>query len=237
MLAAIALTPTAPVLVPGLAGAAAAEVAEVRRAAVAATGTLPERWIAVGVGPVDETIGPDTRGSFAGFGVDVPVALSPEAGPRITAMPLCALFGAWLRGQANPRAVAEVRVCAAELDPAAAVALGRRLRAEIDEVSEPIGVLVLADGATTLTPQAPGGYDPDAEAVQSALDDALAAGDVAALRGLPDWIAGRVAFQVLAGLAESGTWAATELARSAPYGVGYFVGTWVPGPGRTGNQP
>ncbi len=200
-----------------------------REAAVAAAATLPQRWIAVGVGLVDERIGPETRGTFAGYGVDVPVALSPEAGPRVTALPLCALFGAWLRGQANPRAMVEVRVCAADLDAAAAVDLGRSLRVEIDEMGEPIGVLVLADGATTLSPSAPGGYDPDAEAVQSALDDALAAADVAALGRLPDWIAGRVAYQVLAGLAETGLWAATELARSAPYGVGYFVGTWVPG--------
>ena len=222
------MTPTAPVLVPDLAGGAAAEVIEVREAAVAAAATLPERWIAVGVGPADEIIGPDIRGTFAGYGVDVPVALSPEAGPRIAAMPLCALFGAWLRGQANPRAVVEVRVFAAGHDAAAAVALGRALRAEIDAAAERVGVLVLADGATTLTPSAPGGYDGDAEQVQSALDDALAAGNVAALSRLPDWISGRVAYQVLAGLAESGSWAATELARSAPYGVGYFVGTWVP---------
>lgn len=200
-----------------------------REAAVAAAATLPQRWIAVGVGLVDERIGPDTRGTFAGYGVDVPVALSPEAGPRVTALPLCALFGAWLRGQSNPRAMVEVRVCAADLDAAAAADLGRSLRVEIDEMGEPIGVLVLADGATTLSPSAPGGYDPDAEAVQSALDDALAAADVAALGRLPDWIAGRVAYQVLSGLAETGPWAATELARSAPYGVGYFVGTWVPG--------
>lgn len=200
-----------------------------REAAVAAAATLPQRWIAIGVGLVDERIGPDTRGTFAGYGVDVPVALSPEAGPRVTALPLCALFGAWLRGQANPRAMVEVRVCAADLDAAAAADLGRSLRVEIDEMGEPIGVLVLADGATTLSPSAPGGYDPDAEAVQSALDDALATADIAALGRLPDWIAGRVAYQVLAGLAETGRWAATELARSAPYGVGYFVGTWVPG--------
>jgi hypothetical protein len=231
VLAAIALTPTAPVLIPELAGAAAGEVAEIRRAAVMAAATLPQRWIGVGVGTADESIGPDVRGSFAGYGIDVPVALSPEAGPRIAALPLCALFGGWLRGQANPRAVLEVRVFAADLDAAAAVALGRTLRAEINDAAEPIGVLVLADGATTLTPSAPGGYDPDAEAVQSVLDDALAAGDVAALRRLPDGIAGRVAYQVLAGLAGSGPWAATDMARGAPYGVGYFVGTWVPGPG------
>jgi hypothetical protein len=238
VLAAIALTPTAPVLIPELAGAAADEVAEIRRAAVTAAATLPQRWIAVGVGTADEIIGPDIRGSFAGYGVDVPVALSSEAGPRIAALPLCALFGGWLRGQANPRAVLEVRVFAADHDADAAVALGRMLRAEIDDAAEPIGVLVLADGATTLTPSAPGGYDPDAAAVQSSLDGALATGDVAALRRLSDGIAGRVAYQVLAGLAGPGPWAATDMASGAPYGVGYFVGTWVPGPaGQESGEP
>ena len=50
---------------------------------------------------------------------------------------------------------------AAEHDADAALARGRRLRAEIDDAADPVGVLVVADGAHTLTPPAPGGYDPD----------------------------------------------------------------------------
>jgi hypothetical protein len=228
VLSAIALTPSAPVLVPELAGAAAAEVAEFRAAAVAAAAELPDRWIAVGVGPDDQVVGPDTRGTFAGYGVDVPIALSPDAGGEVRALPLCALFTGWLRGQANPSARAEVRVCRADHDADTAVALGRALRAEIDAAGDPIGVLVVADGANTLTPPAPGGYDPDAEPVQAMLDDALARGDRAALTRLPSGIVGRVGYQVLAGLAEPGPRAAKELVRGAPYGVGYFVGVWVP---------
>ncbi len=45
---------------------------------------------------------------------------------------------------------------------------------------------------------------------------------------LPDYVVGRVAYQVLAGLAGPGPRAAKELARGAPYGVGYFVGVWAP---------
>ena len=93
---------------------------------------------------------------------------------------------------------------AADHDVDAALAHGRRLRAEIDEAVDPVGVLVVADGAHTLTPPAPGGYDPDSIPVQAALDDALAAGDAAALTRLPDTIVGRVAYQVLAGLTEPG---------------------------------
>lgn len=227
MLTAIALTPPAPVLVPELAGAAAAEVAGFREAALSAAAALPDRWIAIGVGPADAVIEPHSRGSFAGYGVDVAAALSPDAGTDPQALPLCALFAGWLRGQVRPQARVQVRVYAADRDPESALASGRALRSEIDAAAEPIGVLVVADGANTLTPPAPGGYDPTAEAVQTALDDALAAGDSAALAGLPDGIIGRVAYQVLAGLAP-GPVTATEMLRGAPYGVGYFVGTWMP---------
>jgi hypothetical protein len=228
VLSAVVLTPSAPVLVPELAGAAAAEVAGFRTAALAAAAELPDRWIAVGIGATDQVIEPDIRGTFAGYGVDVPVALSPDAPPPVRALPLCALFTGWLRGQANPAARAQVRVYAADTDADAAVAYGRALRAEIDAVDGPVGVLVVADGAATLTPPAPGGYDPDAAPVQAALDDALACGHTAALTRLPDSIVGRVAYQVLAGLAEPGPRTATELVRGAPYGVGYFVGVWAP---------
>jgi aromatic ring-opening dioxygenase LigB subunit len=136
------------------------------------------------------------------------------------------LIVGWVRGQANPDARAEVRVYAAAHDAEEALACGRRLRAEIDEASDPIGVLVVADGAHTLTPPAPGGYEPDSIPVQAALDDALASGDAEALTRLPDAIVGRVAYQVLAGLGEPRS--AKELYRGAPYGVGYFAGLWTP---------
>ncbi|BBX07245.1 hypothetical protein [Mycolicibacterium aichiense] len=228
MLSAVVLTPSAPVLVPELAGAAAAEVAEFRDAALAAAAALPDRWVAIGAGAADQTIAPDTRGTFAGYGVDVPVALSPDAPAGVSELPLCALFTGWLRGQANPAARAQVRVYDTDHDADRALEFGRLLRAEIDATDEPVGVLVVADGANTLTPPAPGGYDPDAAAVQATLDDALAAGDSAALSGLPGGIVGRVAYQVLAGLVGAGPREATELVRGAPYGVGYFVGTWRP---------
>jgi aromatic ring-opening dioxygenase LigB subunit len=133
-----------------------------------------------------------------------------------------------VRGQAKPDAVAEVRAYADDLDADAAVLRGRRLRAEIDGTPDRIGVLVVADGANTLTAPAPGGYDPESIPVQEALDDALAHGDAAALTRLPDSIVGRVAYQVLAGLVGQGPRSAKELYRGAPYGVGYFAGIWVP---------
>ncbi|KDE97854.1 hypothetical protein Y900_002595 [Mycolicibacterium aromaticivorans JS19b1 = JCM 16368] len=233
MLSAVVLTPSAPVLVPELAGAAAAEVADFRDAALKAAAALPDLWVAIGVGAADQTIEADTRGTFAGYGVEVPVALSPDAAPAVRGLPLCALFTGWLRGQASPAARAQVRVYDADHDADRALEFGRLLRAEIDATDDPVGVLVVADGANTLTPPAPGGYDPAATAAQAALDDALASGDSAALAGLPGGIVGRVAYQVLAGLVGSGPQEATELVRGAPYGVGYFVGTWHAAEGRS----
>ncbi|KUH98040.1 hypothetical protein AU190_22415 [Mycolicibacterium acapulense] len=228
MLSAIAIVPSAPVMVPELAGGAAPELADLREAVFTAVAGLPSRWVAVGVGPCDQVVGPDQAGTFAGYGVDVRVALSPGGDGDPVAMPLCALITGWVRGAARSEASAEVRVFSEGHDIDAALAHGERLRAEIGEGGNPVGVLVVADGANTLTPSAPGGFDPDSVAVQAALDDALAGGETAPLARLPASVVGRVAFGVLAGLVGPGPRSAKELYRGAPYGVGYFTGLWQP---------
>jgi hypothetical protein len=234
VLSAIAIVPCAPVLVPELAGAAAAEVADLAAAAMAAAALLPTRWIVVGTGPADDVLGPNgpsSLGTFAGFGADVRVRLSPPGDERSglpVDLPVCALLAGWVRGQARPEASAQVRLYASDHRAETALARGRQLRAEIDRAPDPIGVLVVADGANTLTPSAPGGYEPGNADAQQALDDALANGDIAALARLPRQILGRVAFQVLAGLTEPGPRSAKELYRGAPFGVGYFAGAWQP---------
>ena len=134
--------------------------------------------------------------------MDLRIALSPGVEDAPAQLPLCALVAGWLRGQVRPEAHVDVRVYGDGHDVDAALTRGRQLRAEIDEAADPVGVLVVADGAHTLTPPAPGGYDPDSISVQAALDDALAGGDAAALTRLPNAIVGRVAYQVLAGLTE-----------------------------------
>jgi hypothetical protein len=234
VLGAIAIIPSPPVLVPELAGAAAAELVDLRAAVLAAAGTLPPRWVAVGTGPAagrGAVFGPDSVGTFAGFGVDVAVRFSPQTSPDGLApvdLPLCALLAGWVRGQARPDALLTAQCVDPEADSEAAMARGEALRAEIERSPDPIGVLLLADGANTLTAAAPGGYDPAGIEVQRALDDALAGGDVAALARLPSQIVGRGGFAALAGLAGPGPRTATELYRGAPYGVGYFVGVWQP---------
>ena len=230
-MSAIAIVLCAPVLVPELGGAASAEVADLRAAVLSAAALLPPRWIVIGTGGTDDVVGPNGVGTFAGFGADVRVRLSPQAGESAelpVEFPVCALLAGWVRGQAQPEAGAQVRVYPSDHDADSALARGWLLRAEIEQARVPIGVVVVAVGANTLTPRAPGGYDPGAADVQLALDDALASGDVAALNRLPEQILGRVAFQVLAGLTEPGPRTAKELYRGAPYGVGYFAGAWQP---------
>jgi hypothetical protein len=226
VLSAIAIVPSAPVMVPELAGDAAGELSGLRDAVFEAAAALPPRWVVVGVGPEDAVVAPDRVGTFAGYGVDVRVTLSPDADATPEPLPLCALITGWLRGQAAPWALAEVRVYAADHDAGAALTLGRRLRVEIDEAADAVGLVVVADGVHTLTPPAPGGYDPASLPVQDALADALAGGDASALARLPDSVVGRVAYQVLAGMGAPRT--AKELYRGAPYGVGYFAGVWLP---------
>jgi len=231
VLSAIAIVPSAPVLVPELGGAASAEVADLGAAVLAAAALLPPRWIVIGTGGTEDVVGSNGVGTFAGFGADLRVRLSPQAGESAESpveFPVCALLAGWVRDQAQPEASAQVRVYHSDHDADTALARGRLLRAEIDKTPDPIGVLVVADGTNTLTPRAPGGYDPGNAGIQLALDDALASGDVATLTRLPAQILGRVAFQVLAGLTEPGPRTAKELYRGAPYGVGYFAGVWQP---------
>lgn len=222
MLGGLAIIPSAPVLVPELAGSAP-EAADLRAAALAAAEALPPRWVALGAG-AEGTWGPDSAGSFAGYGAEVTVGLSPGA-TRSADLPLCALVAGWISAQLRSDGQVAVH---AYTDPDAALAAGRRLRAEIEQSGEPIGVLVLADGANTLTAAAPGGHRPADVDVQRALDDALAGGDVAGLVRLPPQVVGRAAFAALAGLVGQRPRTATQLYRGAPYGVGYFVGVWEP---------
>ena len=227
MLSAIAVIPSTPVLVPELAGEAAAELTDLREAVFAAASELPQQWLAIGVGATDAAIGAQATGTFAGYGIDLAVGLSPEA-HIVQDLPLCALMTAWVRLQAQPAARAEVHVLARDTDGDDAKRRGARLRTRADDADVPVGVLVVADGATTLTPPAPGGHDPSSVAVQAALDDALAAADLAALADLPSSISGRAAWHALAGLVGAAPRSTTELYRGAPYGVGYFAGVWYP---------
>lgn len=216
----IAICPSTPLLVPELGGEAGHETADLREAAITAVRSLPTRWIAIGAG--DGRYGGDVSGTFAGYGVDVRVSLSSRPAAPVE-LPLPVLIAGWLRARVE---AAEVQVRLVGVSGADGAACGRALRDEIEALPTPPGVLVIADGANTLTDKAPGGYRPEAGAAQQGLVDALAHGDVAALCGLSDVITGDAVYQALAGLVGADAVQARCLYQGSPYGVGYFAGTW-----------
>ena len=246
-----ALIPSPPVLVPELCGGAptvdadhpAARVSALRDAVLAAGRTLAaaaSRWTIVGVGEADRTFGAETTGTFRGFGADVRVGLADPIADTYAAdadLPLAALVGGWVRGRVAPSTVAEARVVAARAEGQYCAEVGAKLRRELDASPVDRGVLVVADGAATLSTQAPGYLDPRAEGVQRDLDRALTAGDRSALSELDAGlcaeleVSGRAAYQVLAGLFEvDGADPVVDTTyAAAPFGVGYHVSVWRPG--------
>jgi hypothetical protein len=254
------LIPSPPLLVPELCGGRptvdgehlAAQVPALRDAVLAAGRQLAAetmRWTVVGV-TSERTTGregagslADAVGTFWGYGADVRVALSDSAlaagGPADPDLPLPLLIGGWVRGLTRPGPVATARLVAADAAARDCAELGARLRRALDAEPEPCGVLVVADGATTLSRTAPGYLDPRAAGVQEGIDRALDAGDCAALAELDPTlcaelgVSGRAAYQVLAGLFGTGGAGPSvqTLYRAAPFGVGYHVSVWRPGAG------
>ncbi|MFD6160821.1 hypothetical protein ACFWF7_15075 [Nocardia sp. NPDC060256] len=240
-----ALVPSPPILVPELCGGMTGELpgqqgdprAVLRAAVLTAAERLAavtDRWTVVGTGAADQVFGSESAGTFRGFGADVRVALSAAATAEPDPQhPLPVLIAGWLRGQVAPGVSAEVRIVAEDTPVACCFELGAKLRAELDNSDERHGVLVIADGAATLSLKAPGYLDDRAAAVQAELDRALAAGDLAGLRALDPALSaelvmsGRAAYQVLAGLFDTDPMVET-LYQDAPFGVGYDVSLWRP---------
>ncbi|MGV9409912.1 hypothetical protein ACWDOP_08365 [Nocardia sp. NPDC003693] len=242
------LVPSPPVLVPRLGGAAGTaaegEVAALRAAVRRAATELAEaadQWIVVGAADADRVLGPETVGTFRGYGVDVRAGftetpLDDNSAIADPTLPLPALIGAWLREQVAPHAVAQARLVAADTPAAECVAFGSCLRGSLDAGPARYGVLVVGDGAATLTTASPGYFDERAADVQAEIDRALSAGDRRALAELDPGlcaelhIGGRAAYQILAGLfqPEAADPKVETLYSAAPFGVSYHVSVWHP---------
>jgi hypothetical protein len=230
-------------LVPELATGAAAETGELRAAcldAAARLGGSAARWIAVGADPGGRrTVGPGARGSFIGFGVDVVVGLDTvdprPAGPVDPCLPLPLLVAGWVAAAAGVPVRIRGELVGPDEPPDACAALGAQLAAECAADPEPVGLLVLGDGAATHTERAPGHLDERAGPFDTAVAAALRAADPAALAALDRGtaaellVAGRAPWQVLAGAAAGGRWRGELLHTSAPFGVAYHVAVWTRG--------
>lgn len=195
-------------------------------------------WTVLGVGAAEQEYDSAAVGTFRGFGPEVTVSLGgPAESTPDPALPLAVLIAGWLRGVVAPEALVRAQVLAADTSPERCAEAGAKLRAELDSVDESRAVLIVADGAATLSTAAPGYFDHRAEAVQTGLDRALAAGDRDALFDLDPalcaelMLSGRAAYQALAGLfaGDPESPVVAERYRDAPYGVGYYAGLWRPG--------
>ncbi|MCS7476578.1 hypothetical protein [Umezawaea endophytica] len=234
MIRRLAVLPHPPLLVPELVGGAVDETEPLRAACLAAARELVDsspHWVVIAGDPSGRrTIGPDISGTFRGYGVDVPVALSAVESTSDLALPLPALVAGWLRGAAGAMTV-RVELVHPDLPPAECFALGGELAARAGAA-----VLVLGTGSHRHGDASVGRPDDRAGPFDEGVRAALAAADPEALRGLDPALAaelgadGRAAWQVLAGLAEAtGPWRCTRSELLVPYGVGYHSAVWETG--------
>ena len=233
-LVAAAVCPHPPLLVPEVASGAAPELDDLRAACDDAIYVLrraePDLLTIVGPDPSGGALPRGARGTFGGFGVPLEVTLGGAGAGRREHMPLSVTVGAWLLGVSGY----DGNVMGLGIEPSRAVetriVLGRQVAARADRVA----LLVMGDGTACRTPKAPGAFDERAEPFDRAVSDALRTADVGALLTLDTaladelMVAGWPAWQVLAGAAGMRTWRGEVTYDAAPYGVGYFVATWLP---------
>jgi hypothetical protein len=208
---AAAVCPHPPLLVPDVAPGTLDELADLRAACDAAVRTLldarPARVVVLGAGDVvadeDETAG----GTLAAYGV------AARAGGARDVLPLSLTIGAWLldrAGWTGPRTYST----------------------GTPDVVDDVALLVMADGTTRRSVQAPGFLDERAEPYDASIATALAAGDPEALTALdPDLgsalgSTGVPTLRTLGDMTKGATVTARLRVDEAPFGVGYFVADW-----------
>jgi len=238
VIARLAVVAHPPLLVPELVVADDPDVRVVREACLAVAHELAvaaPRWVGVGADPAGpRTLGPDTAGTFGGYGVDVVARLADNDTEPDPALPLPALVAGWLRQQAGAEEV-PVHLVPTDLPIDQCRTFGERLAAELAG-PEPVGLLVLGDGSHRHGERAVGRPDPRAAAFDDAVHAALAAADPAALLALDPGLAaelgaaGRAPWQVLAGVvaADGRRWKSVDTRLLVPFGVAYHLAVWDP---------
>jgi hypothetical protein len=228
--AAAAVLPHPPLLVPELAGAAAAELDPLRvacRQALTAVLAAAELTILVGEGPVWGVPGPSAPGSFRPYGADVEVTLPGlvdldlpglPAPTRLDDLPLSLAVAAHLLAglDAGPGRLVAATV-PPSLGPGAAAAIGRALTAGAPARHAGrgtgdgrIGLVAMGDLSARRTGRAPGAFRPEAAAFDASVAEAFRTGkperllDLDPTRAADLVVAGRVPLQVLAGAYDPG---------------------------------
>ena len=226
MITAAALCPWPPLLVRELTGADPV-LPELRAACAAAVAAMlaagPDLVAVVGPGPRTARWPADGRLDVAAFGGG-PGRAGDPARP---VLPAAAGIGAYLLDQAGyrgPRLIWSV----SEDEPASRCA---GLGAELASLGggQRTGLLVVGDGSARRGPRAPGYVDERAAAFDAAAEQAVRAGDLAALLDLDPALArelmatGRPAWQVLAGACPGPLRTVDMRYAGDPFGVFYLV--------------
>ena len=230
MLIAAAVCPHPPLLVPEVTGAHDPGTRDLRRlraacreAVAVLLGAAPDLLVVVGGAGQTAEYPPAAGGSLRDFAVPFAVGSDPV-------LPLSLTIGKWLLAGAAPEGPAAawwgVASGAATAD---CLNLGEKLAA----LAPRVALLVMGDGPGRRARGVPGAADPGADRYDDQVTAALAAADPGALAALEPgydeelFVAGRAAWQVLAGAASRGLFAADLRYAAAPFEVSYYVATWV----------
>ena len=247
MLVAAAVCPHPPLLIPAAMGAAGlgdsgsagvgrhdadAELRELRACCADAVADLlaagPDLLVVVGGAAATAAYDGHAAGSLREYGVPFVV------GSGKPVLPLSLTVGAWLLDQAagEPRAEparrVQLRAVAADMPTAGCLRLG----AELASLALRVALLAMGDACARKAAGVPGAADPAAERYDAQVAAALADGDARGLARLDPalddelMIAGRAAWQVLAGAAGDGSLRGRLRCAVAPYDVSYLVASW-----------
>jgi hypothetical protein len=234
MLIAAAVCPHPPLLIPeatGVPGARDAELERLRTACREAIGVLlaerPDLIAAVGADPNAAQTAeypPGAPGRLHDYGV--PLTIGQDTGSR--ALPLSLTIAKWLLA-GHTSAWWGIAPDAA---PAECLQLGEKLAT----LAPRVALLAMGDGPARRARAAPGAADPEADRYDDQVAAALAGpggrADPGALAALdpgqdrPLEIAGRAAWQVLAGAAGQDPFDAELHYLGAPFEVSYVVASW-----------
>ena len=225
MIVGAAFCPHPPLLVPSLAGTAAAEVAGLLAGCDAALGEVvagaPRVLVlgsAAGTGEFPRTV----PGSLRGYGGAAGGTALSAARPA--ALPLSLTIGSWLLRRARP-GLEDVRLVA--------VADGGDADVESLAPVEEEAIVVMGDGSARRGPKAPGYLDTRAAPFDRHVHMSITGGDPGALAaldgelgaqllaaGVPAW---RAAGRLLGGRA----WSARTFYYGDPFGVSYLAAAWT----------
>jgi hypothetical protein len=202
---------------------------ELRAACAAAVAELagsdPDLLAVVGGGARTARYPSSAAGGLHELGIPVTVGSGPPQ------LPLSLTIGSWLLRRYAPALAGEqVQFCAVRRSLPAAPCLD--LGAGLAALAPRVALLILGDGPARRAVGVPGAPDPAADAYDAEVAAALAAADPSRLARLDPalddelLVAGRAAWQVLAGAAGQSPWRGRLRFAAAPLDVSYLVASW-----------